>query len=45
MHLLVMQSKGVPCICKGTRQGHLTRPPSCAKKWDDCSPSECFYLW
>jgi len=27
MHLLVMQSRGVPCICtRGTRQGHLARP-------------------
>ncbi len=46
MHwLLVLKSRGVPYICKGTRQGHLARPPSCAKKWDDCFPSECLCLW
>jgi len=28
MHLLVMQSRGVPCICsRGIGQGHSTRPP------------------
>jgi hypothetical protein len=40
-----MQSRGIPCICRGIGQEHSTRPPSCAKKLDDSSPSECFYLW
>jgi hypothetical protein len=37
-----MQSRGVPCICRGTGQGHSARSPSCAKKWADCSPGKCF---
>ncbi len=29
MHLLVMQTKGVPCICtKGAKQRHLMRSPN-----------------
>jgi hypothetical protein len=42
VHLLVMQSRGVPCIRRGTGQGHSARSPSCAKKWADCSPGKFF---
>jgi len=39
MHLLVMQSKRVPCIYKGIGQGHLVKPSNYAKKWADYFPS------
>jgi hypothetical protein len=32
LHLLVMQSRGVSCICRRVGQGHSARPSSGAKK-------------
>jgi hypothetical protein len=44
LHLLVMQSRGVSCICRRVGQGHSARPSSGAKKWVDCSPGEWLHL-